>query len=109
MYYDLRDCEIVHHGVKGQKWGVRRALGPSGHIVGSKYATDSSKSRSSSSEKDGSLLAMGLVLSAGLTAPAAYQVLRSPASGRIKTQQLGQAYMSAVLGLTGFGALKRIR
>lgn len=106
MTCDLRDCVIVHHGVKGQKWGVRRSLGPSGHIVGSKYATDSSKSKSSGSEKDGSpLLAMGLALSVGLSAPAAYQVLRSPASGRIKTQQLGQAYMSTVLGLTGFGAV----
>lgn len=42
MTYDLRNCEIVHHGVKGQKWGVRRALTSTGHIVGSKYGTDGS-------------------------------------------------------------------
>lgn len=40
MSYDLRDCEIVHHGVKGQKWGIRRALTSTGHIVGSKYGSD---------------------------------------------------------------------
>lgn len=40
MTYDLRDCEIVHHGVKGQKWGIRRALTSTGHIVGSKYGSD---------------------------------------------------------------------
>ena len=38
MTYDLRDCEIVHHGVKGQKWGVRRALTSTGHIVGSSFS-----------------------------------------------------------------------
>ena len=39
MQYDLRDMDVVitHHGVKGQKWGVRRALTSTGHIVGSTY------------------------------------------------------------------------
>ena len=42
MIQDMRDFEIVitHHGVKGQKWGVRRALTSTGHIVGSKYESD---------------------------------------------------------------------
>ena len=40
MYYDLRDMDVVitHHGVKGQKWGVRRALTSTGHIVGSSFS-----------------------------------------------------------------------
>lgn len=44
MSYDLRDMDVVitHHGVKGQKWGIRRALTSTGHIVGSKYGTDGS-------------------------------------------------------------------
>ena len=29
---------ITHHGVKGQKWGVRRALTSTGHIVGSSFS-----------------------------------------------------------------------
>lgn len=39
MSNDIRDMQIVitHHGVKGQKWGVRRALTSTGHIVGSTY------------------------------------------------------------------------
>lgn len=39
MQYDLRDMDVVitHHGVKGQKWGIRRALTSTGHIVGSTY------------------------------------------------------------------------
>lgn len=32
------DYIITHHGVKGMKWGVRRALGSTGHIIGSKFA-----------------------------------------------------------------------
>lgn len=32
------DYEVEHHGVKGMKWGVRRALGSTGHIIGSSYA-----------------------------------------------------------------------
>ena len=42
MSNDIRDMQIVitHHGVKGQKWGVRRALTSTGHIVGSKYGSD---------------------------------------------------------------------
>lgn len=39
MSNDIRDMQIVitHHGVKGQKWGIRRALTSTGHIVGSTY------------------------------------------------------------------------
>lgn len=39
MINDIRDMQIVitHHGVKGQKWGVRRALTATGHIVGSSF------------------------------------------------------------------------
>lgn len=32
------DYEVEHHGVKGMKWGVRRALGSTGHVIGSSYA-----------------------------------------------------------------------
>ena len=40
MNNDIRDMQIVitHHGVKGQKWGVRRALTSTGHIVGSSFS-----------------------------------------------------------------------
>ena len=40
MSNDIRDMQIVitHHGVKGQKWGVRRALTSTGHIVGSSFS-----------------------------------------------------------------------
>ena len=39
MSNDIRDMQIVitHHGVKGQKWGVRRALTVTGHIIGSSF------------------------------------------------------------------------
>lgn len=48
------DYEIEHHGVKGMKWGVRRAIGSTGHIIGSKYAKGESKNKRSDSSSDGS-------------------------------------------------------
>ena len=58
MTYDLRDCEIVHHGVKGQKWGVRRALTSTGHIVGSTYGKAKSATKKGA-KATGSAIAKG--------------------------------------------------
>lgn len=108
MSYDLRNCEIVHHGVKGQKWGVRRALGPSGHIIGSKYAKDDTRSkRPSAKGSDGSAAVLAIVLAApvGLTAARAAKILNSPASGKLKTQQIGQTVMRTTLATLGLQPL----
>ena len=33
MWHVVRDDELYHHGVKGQKWGVRRFQNPDGTLT----------------------------------------------------------------------------
>ena len=60
VHYDLRDMDVVitHHGVKGQKWGVRRALTATGHIVGSTY-NKASEATKKAAETTGKAVAKG--------------------------------------------------
>lgn len=57
MTYDLRDMDVVitHHGVKGQKWGVRRALTSTGHIVGSSFAKAGSAAKKGAKATGGAI------------------------------------------------------
>lgn len=49
------DYEIEHYGIKGMKWGVRRALGSTGHVIGSKYAKTESKTKRPDNSSDGAV------------------------------------------------------
>lgn len=52
------DYIIEHHGVKGQKWGVRRALTSTGHIIGS-TAKGASKELSKAANTAGKAISKG--------------------------------------------------
>ena len=60
MSNDIRDMQIVitHHGVKGQKWGVRRALTSTGHIVGSSF-TKAGSAAKKGAKSTGSAISKG--------------------------------------------------
>ncbi len=33
MWYVIKEDELYHHGIKGQKWGVRRFQNPDGTLT----------------------------------------------------------------------------
>ena len=49
-YYVIDNNELYHHGIKGQKWGVRRFQNPDGSVTakGAKRYYDGDKSATSS-------------------------------------------------------------
>lgn len=87
MSNDIRDMQIVitHHGVKGQKWGVRRALTSTGHIVGSSF------SKAGSAAKKGAK-ATGEVVSKGAKATGSAISKGTKATGRAIAKSVKESH-----------------
>lgn len=103
------DYTVTHHGVKGMKWGVRRDLGPTGHIIGSKYAKDVSGPKTKKNQNGETYNSAALLGIAIVSAPAVIQagvyLARSPHSGRYKRQLAGKMALDIGLSLTGMSSL----